>query len=805
MSYMNMIMFMIVCRWFFASTCCLKGVKCATPANNDRIKFGLIDINWRDMISVEDLASVEYWLSRPMAGEKSCLCSGNHFFIEHKIHPKFFVCSLDIAFENHEPLHIFEVDYRDDWNVRFRVLNEYLAKNEKKPFVFKGSFCVTYQLFNVFVKYMKCDSIITGHNLSYKLFYRLIKLIDLLDPVSSECLNEFYTKLYQNGLMNVSAVNILKDPKNYRIRYFKEKRRQRPFMYFLGAINESLNACLIPDTSMVSIFQKKNQSIDQCFRYTESVHRLVLKISANSLEILMAAITDKMRVFNWLLTVTKISGYFFDNTEYTFNPIRYHNICGFLNSDAPKKCSPPLKALSYDFFAYLSDENTQRISYLKFMNVEIDFDLIGTLFGGNILTDFEVSFCSIGKSQKITELLTEMPNLNVLILRGFEIFPDDVENILCSKIRLLVLYDCAMCQNSIWKPQKNLVSGYEILNNLRTLNISYSRLPFNLVEFLLKSVNLNDLFLNFFEFQPSVLTFSVLSLKRQWDRLEMNGYVPNDYLSKFFIENSVEVLSLSQIKKFSDVRFIFFVHSLKKSVISLNLSDNSMESKDFELIDNFKNLEKLNLASSLPLDISNISDLRIFELINYLDISRNIVGLGNSGFICSFKNLSSLSLAGVKIEAELFKSIFTDVLCDSLVSLDLSGVDLCSSGFQRILNCKKLEVLRLKVSAENSLSYYCDCLLSTTARHNLSILNLEFEERIDFDDLLTLAGFSNLYEAKISCSEFVGIGVDDMKECKFKNSNFRLELCLSEYNVDSFALQVLCDMFSKYMVSIVCV
>ncbi|TBU12228.1 hypothetical protein CWI38_0841p0010 [Hamiltosporidium tvaerminnensis] len=781
----------------------LKAVNCTSRSNNGRIKFALIDMNWRNAISKQDLAAVEYWMSRSNSMEKFCFCYGKHFFQENKIYPAFFICTRGLSFLNHEPLHIFEVNYVDDWKIKFRILDDYLVQKSRKPFLFKGPLSVSYQLFNIFVTYLSFDSTISAHNLSYELFYKFLKLLDLLDPISSVFLNKFYSNLYKNGLMKASSFDIINDDKNYRLRYFCEKRRKRPFMYFFGVLNNYLGACLIPDISTLSVFKKRNQHIDQCFRYTEEVRRLVLKISVTSLELLICSLRINVHIFDWLLFVTKIAGYYIDDTEYSFNPIKFHNICGFVNFDGPIKTQNTLKVVSSDFFLNLSDVNQRRITYLRFVNVDICFDLIKPLLNRSRITFLEISYCNIAAGSKITDLSEIILRLNVLKLRDFKLRPDDIYLILHSKIKVLILSNCTLNDGSVFPFNLNKRYVYEIAKNLRMLDISSSKLPMLFVQFLCFSSNLENMNISCFEFLPEDSFSSLKYSYKKFDCLEINHYIPNDSLKCLLMKVSANSLSLCFSNAFNEVIYFFRAVALINSVKYLDLSDNILPSYFLNLVDYFKNLKRLKLSSSLPLYMNYINDLRIYNSLTDLDLSRNNITTHNYTFIPRFINLKSLNLMNTIIEKGLFRYILSNNLTNSLISLDISNVVLRFCDFKRILYCKKLKIFHFKISSNRPLSYYCDILSLTMAKNNLSILTVELETNINFDDILSLADFHNLLQVKITCNKFIGVGEEDLIKFNFKNPEFRFELVLKDYNLDINTVGILMEIFNNYSCSFV--
>ncbi|TBU09670.1 hypothetical protein CWI36_0010p0040 [Hamiltosporidium magnivora] len=793
-------MFMVMFRCLIEDLyglCFLNAVYSATLSNNGRIEFALIDWNWIEAITREDLAAAKYWLARQNERNVLDFCPGNHFFRNNRIYPEFFVCPHGLSFLYHKPLHILEVNYRDDWKVRFRVLNYFLSKNSNEPFLFyRSSFGISYQLFSSFVKYLTSESFDSPNDLSYELFYKFIKILDVLDPISSDFLSEFYYKLYKDGLMNSISVDIINDSENYRLRFFNEKKRRRPFMYFFGVLNDFLDACLIPNISTLSIFKKKNQSIDQ-------FDRLVLKISACSLDFLMPSLAENAHIFNWLLSVTEISGFYFDNTEFTFNPINFKNVCGFMHPEIPKKSSDPLQTVPSDFFIILNDDNQRRMQYLRFVNVDICFDIFETLLSKTNISYFEVSYCSVDECHKITELLEQMPELNVFILHGVGIRPDDLDRILFSKIEILVLVGCIFESDSVWISKESPDFVYEIMKNLRTLNVSASKLPIDFLHILLHSFNLENLNISRFEFLPANSSFSLISLRKNRYSLQLDKYIPNKYLEMFSRTYFANFLSLCDSFIFSDIVFFFNIGDLIDSVKFLDLSDNLFPAEFLTLIDNFKNLKKIKLSASLPSSTVGLPNLGIFETVMALDVSRNDINATNYDFVSKFKGLKSLSLANCKLENKLLKKIMTKDMCATLISLDLSGVDLCFLDFKNIVCCKQLKILYFQISNDHPLSYYCDYLELTSAKLNLNVLKVEIKGGVCFDDLVSLAGFSNLSEVKITCSTFIKTGEENFIRFNPKISNFRLELCLKYYNLDIDTLNILDEMFENCSISIV--
>ncbi|TBU08914.1 hypothetical protein CWI36_0084p0030 [Hamiltosporidium magnivora] len=789
---------------FLYSLSFLKEINCACQSNNGIIEFALIDINWRKSIGREIIAKVEYWLSRSNENDRFSFCSGKHQFTANRIYPAFFVCPHSRSFLNHEPLHIYRVNYKDDWKVKFRVLNDYLSKNSGKPFLFYGSFDVSYQLLGVFAGYISNDSIVLSENLSYELFYKLIKVLDLLDPISCENLDKFYLALYKNGLINsISSADILNDFCDYKTRLFSEQGLQTSFLGFFSVLNDSLDACLIPNISTLSLFQKKGQYIDRCFRYAKNIQRLVLKISACSLELLMSALDDKMRIFNWLLTVTKIEGFYFDDTENTYNPIKCQNVCGFIRPEIPIRSSNLLKAVPPEFFLNLSEANQQRITYLRFVNIDICFATFQTIFEKNKVSFLEAAYCSSVECQEITKFLVKMPDLNIFKLRDMEMRSDDVNRILFSKIRVLVLDTCTICNDSVWSLEKNYIFKYEIIEHLRTLSVLSSRLPVDLIQLLLRSMNLENLNISNFEFLPANSSFSVVAFQGKWNYLQVDKYFPTDYLKSFLRGFSVSFLSVCESRVFSDILFFFNTGYFSSSVKSLDLSDNSLTVDNMTLMNNFRNLQYLNLSASLPLNTDDLPNLRMFDTLRALDISRNNITSKNYDFISRFTVLESLSISESKIEKGTWINVFNDQLIASLVSLDLSGVDMYFSDFEKIRYCKRLKYLHFKVATDCFLFRYFNILGLADMKKNLNILSVETDGNICFDDLVRLAGFSNLSEVKIECNTFLPVGQEKFEKYDFFNPEFRLEMGLRHYNLDVNAKEILKEMFDNYSFSIV--
>ncbi|TBU02552.1 hypothetical protein CWI39_1132p0010 [Hamiltosporidium magnivora] len=766
-----------------------KKVNCASHSKDGTIEFGLINTNLRKNIADDILATAEYWVYRLNEMDQFRFCSGRHFFAANRIYPEFFVCPHAFSFFNHEPLHIFKVDYKNDWKIQFRVLNDHIYENSNTP---------------IFAGYMSCDPVVLSENLSYEVFYKLIKILDLLRPISSESLNKFYSSLYRNGLMNsIVFADIVNDAHNYRTRYFNQTRPQEAFMYFFGVLNPSLDACFIPNISVVSIFRKRNQCIDQCFRYTEEIQNLVLKISADSLELLMATPSFKMAIFNWLLLITKISGFYFDNTECSFNPIKCPNVCGFIKINVPKKSPNSLKAVSSTFLLNLSDVNKRRIAHLRFVNVDFCFDKIQNIFKENNVSYFEVAYCSVDECHKITEFLLKMTEQNIFKLRGVEMKPDDVDRILRSKVRILVLDTCTICKDTVWTPNKSPDFEYEIIHYLQTLNVSSSKLPSDLMQLLLHSFNLENLNISCFEFLPANSSSSMIGLKRKWNCLQIDKYIPSDYLKNLLKEYSVYSLSLCESFIFNDIISFFNTGYFNNSVKTLDLSDNSLTVDFLAIIDNFKNLKRLNLSASLPLSIYSPSNYRFFATLRDLDVSRNNITSTNFEFLACFTSLRSLNISESKIERGLFTKMLTVKLIASLVSLDLSGVHLEFSDFKRFLPCKKLKCLYFKVANDRSLSYYVDILVFTAIKKSLNVLNVEIDRNISIDDLVSLNGLSNLSEVKIISNAFLLVGEENLIKFDFFNPEFRLELCLRHYNLDMYTIEILKEMFQNYSFSII--
>ncbi|TBT97534.1 hypothetical protein CWI39_2888p0010, partial [Hamiltosporidium magnivora] len=306
-----------------------------------------------------------------------------------------------------------------------------------------------------------------------------------------------------------------------------------------------------------------------------------------------------------------------------------------------------------------------------------------------------------------------------------------------------------------------------------------------------------------FEFLPANSSFSVVAFQGKWNYLQVDKYIPTDYLKSFLRGYSVSFLSLCESRVFSDIQFFFNTGYFSSSVKTLDLSDNSLTVDNLTLIHNFRNLKYLNLSASLPLNTDDLPNLRMFDTLRVLDISRNNITSKNYDFISRFTVLESLSISKSKIEKGIWINVLNDQLIASLVSLDLSGVDMYFSDFERIRYCKKLKYLHFKVATDCFLFCYFNILGLASMKKNLNILSVETEGNICFDDLVRLAGFSNLSEVKIECYTFLPVGREKFGKYDFFNPEFRLEMGLRHYNLDVHTKEILKEMFDNYSFSIV--
>ncbi|TBU13562.1 hypothetical protein CWI38_0393p0020 [Hamiltosporidium tvaerminnensis] len=772
-------------------------VNCASKSKNGNIIFGLLDLNWETGISKSELSKVKYWLSRSSESEQLGFCSGKHRFKCNNVSMPNLVCSLKISYQNHKPLRSFEVNYKEDWKVQFRVLNRFLLKDLDKLFLFNISMDVNCQEFEMFVKSVTFDPGFAVLNIGYGLFYRFLRLFDALDPISSIYLSKFYSDLLRKCLMGISSIDIMADPEHYRVRYFGDKNRYRLFMPFFSVISDSIDACFNPETSYLSLFKRTKHSTDQCFRYAINVSRLILKISISSLELLLSGFkSNEWSVFNWILSVTKISGFCIDDTEVTCSEMKILGVCDILNPETTIRSAVPSKTIPLGFFSFLADTNVKSIQYLKFVNVVPPFDYLDQNINKASVSYFEVAYSSIEECNRITALLQKMWEPNAFKLTGYKMNSDDINRILYSNIKILVLKECTLDVDTDWKPIRDRRGEFKLIGSLKQLNISSSIFPVCLVQLFLMSAKLENIYLNSLKF-TACLSFDPFSnTKRNLDCLEADEYIPNECLNTFFTgEISVNSLYLRGTADFESVRFIFESVNLHKSVKYLNLSKNSLTVEHLNLIANFYCLKRLSLSRSLPSSMEGLIHSKIFENITHLDISHNDIFSQNSVYIIWFTNLKALDMSSVRIGCYILSSILSEKLKNSLSYLDISGVDLSLADFKCISDCRNLRNLIFSYGNSCPLTTYSDVLKTAYVREKLSILRIETTGDIDIDDVLSLADFADLSGVKITCRTIINERKRELVVFNFKNPEFRIQFVLKIYFVDKFIEEIFNNLF----------
>ncbi|KAK1348302.1 hypothetical protein LUQ84_002307 [Hamiltosporidium tvaerminnensis] len=781
-------------------------VICTSESKDGKITFALIDLNWKEDIDKVEIKKIKYWLSRSNEEETFTFCPGNHVIKCRGLSITDFACSLERSSQNHQPLHSFEVNYKENWKIKFRSLNRFVYMQlEEYPFLFEYSLNVSYQEFQIFVKHLTFDSGTPRQNLTYENFYRFLKILDVLDPISSEYLNQFYSHLYRECLLEKVSVRIFEDSAHYRENLFDEKHRIRPFMYFFCTLINSIDACFIPKSSTLSLFEKKKQHIDECFRDSIDIANLILKISSSSLELLLRSLkTNEWAAFNWLLAVTKVSGFYIDNTELTFNELKVSSVCSLVCSESFEKCIVSLKKISDDFFLNLTGSNIRMIKYLKFVNVDISFDLLDLVILRGVVSYLEISYCVVDESQRITELLPKMYEPNTFKVAGLKMNTKDIERILYSKIKVLVLKDCTLDVDSIWKPKRDQRGDFRLTENLEFLDISLSKFPVCFVQLLLNSTKLENILLNSFEFTGCESFDQILSVKRNWKNFEHDQYIPNEYLRALFTSDvSVGSLCLRRIIDFDSVAFFFEIPNFIKSVKSLDFSDCKLTVSSLNFIGNFYNLKSLNLSKSLPSNVAGLMESKIYENLTHLDVSYNDIFLSNYLYITMFKNLKALSLFGVKMRGSLLGLILTDKMIYSLSYLNIISSSLTLLNFKRISECFRLSTLLFSLEGSCFMGKYCDICKSTLLGERLNILHVSTSSDISIDDVVALAEFHDLSEVKISCRTIFNRREKDIIKYDSIYSDFRIQFVLKQFIKDVQVVEILREIFCNYSISII--
>ncbi|TBU07687.1 hypothetical protein CWI39_0284p0020 [Hamiltosporidium magnivora] len=740
----------------------LSVTKCAALQAQDIITFGLIDRCWScNLYKNDDYKSVKYWLACGVDGTFR-LCPGNHDFIFIQISDgtslvRFFSCPKNINLYNHKPLHTFRIIYLNRWNVKFRVLNNLFSKESVTiTFIFDDYLKVYYQDFHVIDHYLYPQFNLSFHNLPYKLFYKILGIMTALDPISNRHLNQVYSNLLNNGLMGFEGNKILEDPNNYKKKYLKSKKHA--FMYFFSVLNDSIGACLIRKHSMVYIFKRTAHFIDQCFKDVDNFSFLTMKLTMHSLKIICNTFSDfEWSIFNWLLSITNISGFYFDELETVYYGIETLSLYNPNTKDYVKKFEGEHNTVDFLFFQSLSSSNFERIIYLRFDNTCFSLDAIASFFRNKKLSHFELSYCTCDETIQISEILIKNSQLNTLKLRGMVLCAKDIDLILRSKIKYLHLLECTVetCASEI--KEYTFKPGYRILKTLTSLDISFSKLPVSFVGILLNADFIGNINISSFEFlEDEHSPISVFSLRRKLNFLKIVNSLQNEYLLKFFMEiESVHTLVLSKISNIENLGLLFLLPGFYDFVLALDLSYNKFSAQSFNLLSKFNRVSSLNLENSLPLNIDEINDLPLFDTVEDLNLAKNEFRAFNNNFISRFQRITKLNLSNSKFRPGALINILNDRILNCLLYLDLSGIGLENDDFERVCEFKTLKFLAIDLKIDFTQNTYLEFLMFSPFKLHLNILMLEVK-KIRILDFLNLAvEFPNLKNFRLLCEELL--------------------------------------------------
>ncbi|TBU03650.1 hypothetical protein CWI39_0932p0010 [Hamiltosporidium magnivora] len=734
---------------------------CASVSGSSLLQFALLNDCWRNkFFEKRELNTVKYWLSS-QDGNKFEFCPGTHHFDNKNTHTSNFYtkndfhCSLGICLYLHEPLNNFESDYSTKWSVKFRVLNNFTFVNlDDRPFILEDYLKVKHHEFRVFVKYLIQQEEICLHSLPYKLFYKFLGIIEVLDPISSKYLNQLYLCLLNKGLLGMDCFKIMSDPNEYKKKYLKQ--RNHSLMYFFLALDDSLDACLHKDLSCLSLFKKNDQLFDRGFRYIDTMSPINVNISEYIVEYIVKKFNrEQLRIFNWLLYSIESTGFSFNKIEMTYVAIKISCLCDFGTKkliDIERK-QPNL--VSSTFFELLSPSNLERISFLKFTNMLPAFESFVSIFKGKHLKYFEISECSGLKPHVISSLIWRNTTLEFLKLKEITLCDKDMAAILHLGLKTLNLNNCGVESDFNHDTIYNNLKNYKILTSLTSLDISCSKLPGELVRFLLKSQNIKYLDISSFELIPrarSKETFSGANIK--WLSLKINNCSSNRFINHLAKSSeSTECLVLSQAPSEDLLKFFFGLSNFLDTVTSLDISENTLSIEILNLLRGFKRIARLNVANSLPHSVKGLDEMSLFKTVEHLKVSGNKIGLNSDNFVARFYNLTKLDLSGANLQNGALIEIFDDDMLNSLIHLDLSSVNVPIKDFKKLCECKSLKCLYIDLKKVSSVSEYLEILQDANFKERLNFFCVETLE-INILVFFKLISFPGLAKFRLVCEKF---------------------------------------------------
>ncbi|TBU02452.1 hypothetical protein CWI37_0479p0020 [Hamiltosporidium tvaerminnensis] len=760
----------------------LEVIVCASSHDSGVITFGLIDRDWSCKYPEDvDYKTVKYWLVSTENGT-SKLCTGDHCvktipIRESTAYQYVFSCTKNATFYNHEPLHSYEVIYLNRWNVKFRVLNNLLNNSKPEPFIFESYLKIYYQDFYIIDCYLNPRIDLNFHNLPYKLFYKILAVLTSLDPISSKYLNQVYSNLLKNGLMGFESKKILADPKNYKMKYLNSKKHI--FMYFFSVLYDTIDACLIQQKSLVYIFKRTEDCIDQCFKDIDNIAFIRLKVTIYSLDVISLNFSSFMwSVFNWLLSLINISGLYIDESEIVYYgiklPVLYHSNA----KDVVKNIESNKSMLNCKFFESLCSATLQNISYLRFDNLRLSFYLLSSFLENNKISHFELSFCSFDVADTRTQLskiLEKISKLITLKLRGLILWESDINFILSSIIRYLVLYDCTVVTGTEKAPNYTYRPAYKIYKTLTHLDISFSKLPINFVSALLCSDSLENINFSSFEFsKDDFVSLSLFNFTKKLNYLKIVNLTTNDQLFRFFEGiKSVHTLILSKISNLANLDFFLRLPNFSESVVTLNLSNNFLSVAILNLLGKFNQISCLHLENSLPLNSEELDEMPLFRTLEELDVSHNEFKAIGNNFISRCLKLRKINISNSKFHKGALMCIFTNNLVNNLLHLDLSGTELQHGDFQRVCECKLLQYLAIDFK-KDLVSFPYELLMYASFKMYLNFLIFAVEKIEILDFINLVIEFPNLKKFRILC------------ETLYVARDKHLQLSLGSYNAKSF-------------------
>ncbi|TBU07566.1 hypothetical protein CWI36_0257p0010 [Hamiltosporidium magnivora] len=794
---------------YITATLFLRTNSCASVMDPSSLQFAFLNDFWKNkFFERKKLSGVKYWLSC-QDGKKSKICLGTHHFEDNLSDESFlysendFNCSLGISLYHHEPLDSFEIDYSAKWKVKFRVLNNFRALNlDNRPFIFENRLKVKYNEFCVFVNYLTLKDDMDSYMLSYKLFYKFLGMIEMLDPISSVFLNRLYSFLLKTGFLGADSDKIISDYKEYKTKYLDSKKHS--IMYFFLVLDDSLDACLHREFSYISLFKKTNQLIDCGFRRIDHMSFVAMNISASTVEYIVKKFNrEQLLIFNWILSCIEVSGFYFNKIEMTYAALIIPRVCDFGVEKLVEVERGSLHLVSPMFFELLSPTNIERISFFRFKSIMFSFDSLVSVFKKNTFKYFEISDCSFIKPQIISSLFPRKPSLEILKLQGIVLSNQDVVAILYLSIRTLVLNKCEMGTDFNRKTKYNDRVNYKILKSLRSLDISFSKLSVELLSLLLNADSIEKLNFSSFEFIPrGFFKQTLFDVKRNWVSLITNKYIPSEYFMNVARSaESVKFFVLSQVSFEGCFRFFFSLHNLFDTVQGLDISGKIISIEIMNLLGGFKQVSQLNIANSLPASLVGLDKLNLFKTVEYLNVSGNIISSDDDNFVIKFRKLTKLDLSKTNLKDDALNEILNSGICDSLIHLDLCGVELSEKNYRKLCEFKLLKHLSIDFKKSLNVSQYADILKDAIFRENLNVFCVEAIE-INLIDFFKLISFPKLKKFRLACYVF-----DESVRFLQRNNiiyekNLRIEIVSMEA-LPCYIIEVLSGAFEDYCISIV--